>query len=147
MNKLFVYYNGFFDALKKYGNDIFLLFIRLYVAWIFFKSGYLKFTSWDTTLYLFESEYQVPFLSFDLAAILGTAGELFLPILLVFGLATRASALGLFIFNIVAVYSYPTIWAGGFWDHKLWGLMLLVTVLYGQGKIALDTLICKKYCA
>ncbi len=146
MSILFMYYNGFFDTLKKYGNDIFLLLIRVYVAWVFFKSGYLKLTTWDSTLYLFESEYQVPFISFELAAILGTASELFLPILLAFGLATRGSAFSLFIFNAIAVYSYPAIWAGGFLDHKLWGLMLLVIVLYGQGRIALDTVICKKYC-
>jgi len=34
---------------------------------------------------LFEEEYSVPFIPFELAAYLGTAGELILPVLLVLG--------------------------------------------------------------
>ena len=37
----------------------------------------------------------------------------------------RPAALLLFGFNIMAVISYPTLWAGGFYDHQLWGWMLL----------------------
>ncbi len=144
MAKLINLYNLFFTTLTKYIEDIFLLFLRLYVADAFFRSGYIKLTSWDTTLYLFENEYSVPLLNFQLAAVLGTATELILPILLIFGLITRFSALALFVFNIVAIYSYPAIWANGFWDHKLWGIMMLVLVIYGSGKFAIDTILCKK---
>ncbi|MBE8189365.1 MAG: DoxX family protein [Candidatus Thioglobus sp.] len=117
--------------------------LRLYVAEVFFRSGWLKFNSWDSTLYLFESEYQVPIISWELAAYLATAAELILPILLALGLATRLSALGLFLLNIVAVVSYSAIWASGYYDHKLWGLMLLVVIIYGQGRFSIDNLICK----
>ncbi len=144
MLKLIHLYNLFFTKLSKYSEDIFLLFLRLYVADAFIRSGYIKLTSWDTTLYLFENEYSVPLLDFQLAAILGTIAELVLPILLIFGFITRFSALALFVFNIIAVYSYQTIWAGGFWDHKLWGIMILVLVIYGSGKFAIDSVLCKK---
>ncbi len=143
MNKLIDLHNELFELLSKYSDDIFKLFLRLYVADAFFRAGWLKFNSWDSTLYLFEEEYQVPFIPWELAAYLGTAAELILPVLLVLGLATRLSALALFVFNIIAVVSYPAIWESGYYDHKLWGIMLLVTVLYGQGKVSIDSLICK----
>jgi putative oxidoreductase len=88
--------------------------------------------------------YQVPLIPWELAAYLGTAAELILPIFLVVGLATRLMAFNLFVFNIIAVVSYPVIWQGGYYDHKLWGVMLLVVVIYGQGRVSLDHIICKK---
>ncbi|WP_428086990.1 DoxX family protein [Candidatus Thioglobus sp.] len=152
MNKIINFYNAVFAFIHKYSTDIFKLFVRLYVADAFFRAGLTKLGSWDSQMpflsssaqYLFENEYQVPIIPWELAAYLGTAAELILPILLVLGLATRLMAVKLFMFNIIAVISYPTIWAGGFYDHKLWGVMLLVTVIYGQGKFALDYFICKK---
>ena len=59
-----------------------LLFTRLWVAWVFFKSGMVKYNSWDSTLYLFEYEYQVPLLPWQIAAYMGTAAELILPVFL-----------------------------------------------------------------
>ena len=74
----------------------FLLATRLWVSWQFWKSGWLKLTTWDVTLELFRSEYQVPLLPPGVAAVCGTFGELFFPTLLVLGLFTRFGALGLF---------------------------------------------------
>lgn len=118
-----------------------LLFTRLWVAWVFFKSGMVKYSSWDSTLYLFEYEYQVPLLPWQLAAYLGTAAELILPVFLTLGLFTRPMALVLFIFNIIAVVSYPLLWEKGFFDHQLWGMMMLVNVFWGAGLISVDRLI------
>ena len=115
-----------------------LLFCRLWVAWAFFNSGLVKIASWDSTLYLLELEYQVPILPWELAAYLGTAAELTLPIFVALGLLSRPMALALFIFNIVAVISYPVLWEQGFYDHQLWGLMLLLVVVWGAGPISLD---------
>ena len=98
----------------------------------------MKIASWDSTLYLFELEYQVPILPWELAAYLGTAAELTLPIFVALGLLSRPMALALFIFNIVAVISYPVLWEQGFYDHQLWGLMLLLVVVWGAGPISLD---------
>ena len=63
-----------------------LLAARLYVSSVFLKSGYLKLSSWESTLGLFRDEYHVPLLPSDIAAVTGTAGELFFPVLLVLGL-------------------------------------------------------------
>lgn len=117
--------------------------IRLWVANVFWRSGLTKIQSWNTTLALFEHEYHVPLLSPELAAYLGTATELTLPILLALGLAGRFSAFGLFVFNIIAVISYPDLNEAGLKDHLYWGILLLVTMLHGPGKLSLDHLLCR----
>jgi len=119
--------------------------IRLFVASVFFKAGLTKIASWSTTLQLFEYEYAVPLLPPELAAYLGTAAELTLPVLLVLGLGTRLAALALFVFNIVAVISYPDLGEVGLKDHQYWGLLLLVTLLHGPGKLSLDHLIRRRF--
>jgi putative oxidoreductase len=112
--------------------------IRLYVATVFFKSGLVKISSWESTVSLFTYEYSVPFLSPEVAAYAGAFIELVFPVLLVFGLGGRFAALVLFIFNIVAVMSYPDLNAAGLEQHKVWGLMLLVSLLHGPGPISAD---------
>ena len=121
--------------------------LRLWVAWVFFKSGLTKINSWDSTIYLFEYEYSVPLLSPEVAAYMGTAAELSLPFLLAFGLAGRFGAIALFLFNIMAVLWYPDLNAAGLRDHQVWGLMLLVPLLQGPGKLSMDYLLCKKLCS
>ena len=73
-----------------------------------------------------------------LAAISGTGAELILPALLVLGLASRPTALALFVFNIIAVMSYPDLSEVGLKDHQYWGLMMLVTLFHGPGKMSVD---------
>jgi len=115
--------------------------VRLFVAAVFFQSGMTKIANWDSTLSLFENEYAVPLLPSNVAAYLGTGVELFFPVLLVLGLGTRFAAFVLFVFNIIAVVSYPDLGAAGIKDHQLWGLLLLVTLLHGPGALSLDRLI------
>ena len=115
--------------------------IRLYVANVFFKSGLTKIQSWDTTLALFENEYAVPLLPPEVAAYLGTATELIVPVFLALGLGGRVAALVLFVFNAVAATSYPDISEAGIRDHVFWGFMLAVTFFHGPGKLSLDALI------
>jgi len=119
--------------------------IRLYVADVFWRSGVNKFQSWDSTLFLFEHEYKVPLLSPQLAAVLGTGAELFFPVLLAVGLAGRFAAISLFIFNIIAVISYPTLHEAGVAQHQLWGLLLLLPICYGPGKISIDHFLRKNF--
>lgn len=121
-----------------------LLFCRLWVAWVFFNSGLTKIASWDSTLFLFEYEYQVPILPWELAAYMGTAAELILPVFLALGLLSRPMAAILFVFNIIAVVSYPVLWDKGFYDHQLWGLMILNVVVWGPGVISADKVLRNK---
>ena len=122
---------------------------RFWVSWQFLKSGWLKLTTWDTTLELFRSEYHVPLLSPTLAAVAGTAGELLFPALLLLGLLTRVGALGLFAVNLMAVASYwHVLGQDGFEaalaQHVLWGYMLIVIALCGAGRFSLDHLLEKR---
>ena len=115
--------------------------LRLYVATVFWKAGLVKIQSWSSTLYLFEYEYAVPLLPPTAAAYLGTGIELVFPVLLALGLAGRLAAAVLFVFNIMAVVSYPTLNAAGVADHQLWGLLLAVLVVRGPGVLSLDRLL------
>ena len=123
------------------------LLFRLWIANIFWKAGMTKLANWDSTLYLFEYEYAVPFLPTELAALLGTGVEITMPVLLVLGLGTRFSALILFVFNVIAVVSYPTLNDIGIKDHQYWGLMLLVPIFHGAGTLSLDYLLRRRYIA
>jgi len=114
--------------------------IRVLVASVFFNAGLAKISSWSSTVSLFENVYAVPLLPPELAALLGTGVELIFPVLLLFGLGTRFAAAVLFVFNIVAVISYPDLGEVGLKDHQTWGLLLLVTLLHGPGKWSLDHL-------
>ena len=120
--------------------------VRLWIAWQFLKSGLLKLDSWDTTLFLFKEEYRVPIVPPELAAVAGTGGELFFPVLLALGLFGRLSAIGLSAVNAMAVYAYAHVlvsegFEAALGQHYLWGFMLLVIVVYGPGKVSLDYVI------
>jgi putative oxidoreductase len=134
---------GLVDRLQP----VFALLLRVYVARVFFNSGMVKLANWSGTLGLFQNEYHVPLLPPHLAAVLGAAAEIGLPVFLVLGLGTRAAAFALFVFNIVAATSYPDLSPAGLKDHILWGTMLLVTLFYGPGKLAVDEWLRRRYAA
>jgi putative oxidoreductase len=114
------------------------LLARLYVAQVFFSSGLTKLSDWGTTVALFTDEYQVPLLPPVVAAVLGTCGELVLPVLLVLGLGGRFAALGLSVVNLVAVISLMDVAPAALQQHITWGVLLLALVAFGCGPWALD---------
>lgn len=116
-------------------QSVFLLCLRLWLAWVFFRSGLVKVQSLDATLALFEYEYAVPVLSPVIAAWLAIVAELLLPPLLALGLATRPVALLLLLFNVVAMQSYPDISPAGIKEHQLWGLGFATLLLFGGGRL------------
>jgi len=118
-----------------------LLAARIYVGRAFFLSGLTKIQDWDTTLLLFNDEYKVPLLPPVLAAYMGTAGELVLPILLVLGLGGRFAAMGLFVVNLMAALSLSEIAPAALQQHVFWGSLLLGLALWGPGKFALERLL------
>lgn len=146
--------------------------LRLWMAWIFFKSGLTKVTGFPpeitaTTKWLFENEYKVGFMSPEVAAYMGSYGELILPIFLIIGLGGRWAAGGLFGVNLIAVISYPALFPkemqdNGMFDflihfmtsmgstpgliqHQLWALVLLYLFLRGPGKLSFDHIIRMKF--
>jgi putative oxidoreductase len=147
-NNLARTYAGFVHLLNALQSP-FALLVRVYVSWVFLKSGWLKLSDWGQTVSLFESEYKVPLLPPYAAAIAGTAGELVFSILVIVGFAGRLSAIGLFAVNALAVISYAHVlyqegFEAGLGQHYLWGFMLLVIIFYGPGALSIDGLLARR---
>ncbi len=139
-----------FDALlQQWAAPLFGLLLRGYVGAQFFRAGLSKIRDWDSTLALFQNEYQVPLLPPELAAWMGAGGELMLPPLLLLGLFSRPVALALFGVNLMAVISYPALQMlecpAALNDHFYWGVMLLAVVAFGPGRLALDNWLVRRY--
>ena len=120
---------------------IVLLFVRIALAAIFWRSGRTKiepgtlFDISDTTFFLFRNEYSGVPIPPDLAAVAATAAEHALPVLLVLGLATRFAAAGLIGMTLVIqLFVYPDAWP----THLSWAGLLLYLVAYGAGPVSLD---------
>ena len=119
--------------------------LRIWVARVFFLSGLTKIQTWETTLMLFEYEYAVPVIPFQIAAYMATAGELILPVLIALGLFTRFGLVGLFVLNLVAAISYPDISPAGIQQHIMWGLMMVVMFVHGPKLFSADKWLDKKF--
>jgi|TARA_R100001244_G_scaffold6593_3_gene7804 putative oxidoreductase len=129
-------------------EGIALLFTRVALAGIFWRSARTKveegsfLTIRDTTFYQFSDApfNQVPILNGDLGAYVTTYMEHLLPILLLFGLATRLGALGVLGMTIVIqIFVFPemAVW----WQtHILWVALALVLIVRGGGLFSLDRL-------
>jgi putative oxidoreductase len=129
-------------------QPLLLLAARLYLSLIFFRSGMLKIADWGSTLVLFRETYKVPVLPPELAASVGTFGELVFPVMIVLGLAGRLGAAGLFAVNVMAVVSYLDLFGfecpAGINSHYYWGSILLALIVFGPGKISLDEFILRR---
>ncbi|GAB5389689.1 MAG: hypothetical protein Alpg2KO_26570 [Alphaproteobacteria bacterium] len=126
-------------TLSKWAEPAFLLWVRVFIAMVFFKSGIQKIMDWESTLFLFEYEYALPFLPVKFAAVSGTAFELLMPLALVVGLLTRLAAIPLLIMAIVIQFvlgaenkAYDS------WEHFLWITALVLIVVRGSGRFGLD---------
>lgn len=123
-------------------DSLLLLIARLGIASVFFLSGRTKvegiLTITDGAYELFRSEYGLPFLSPETAAIIATWSEHLFPLLLVLGLLTRFSALGLLGMTLVIqTFVYPDAWP----THLTWVAILLPLIARGAGSWSLDALI------
>jgi putative oxidoreductase len=143
MNQLTRIIRFYYSAshLPEYLAPLLDLGLRLYLADVFFKSGWTKILSWDSTLYLFNDVYHVPLLPPDVAATMAASAELGLSVLLVLGLLGRFAASGLFILNIVAVISYADLSEAGLNQHLSWGILLGVLLILSRGQWSIDALL------
>jgi putative oxidoreductase len=123
--------------------------LRIALAVPFFRSG---LTRWDgflslspATTYLFEEEFKLHiiggeygFPAPDIVAHITASAEITLPILLVFGLATRFAALALLIMTGVIQLVVPDGWPT---YHLPWAAMATAIIALGPGPLSLDYLI------
>lgn len=120
-------------------HDLLALAARLAIAAIFFLSGRTKvdglLTVTPSAIDLFRTEYRLPLVPPEIAAHAAAYAEHFLPLLLVLGLATRASALALLGMTLVIqTFVYPDAWP----THLSWATLMLYLVGRGGGRLALD---------
>lgn len=116
--------------------------LRVFPALVFWQSGRTKveglLTIKDSTWFLFKEEYALPVIPSDLAAILATTAEHVLPVLMILGLFTRLSALGLLAMTaVIQIFVYPDAWV----THGLWAAALLALIARGPGRLSLDAVL------
>ncbi len=130
----------------KFPEALALLFVRVSLAGIFWRSARTKveegtwLTMSDTTVFLFEEEYGMPFP--EVTGLIATYAEHFLPILVVLGLFTRIGATGLFVITmVIQLFVYPDAW----WvTHIIWVALALILMTRGGGMLSLDTILASK---
>jgi len=123
--------------------------LRIALAVPFLKSG---LTKWDGFLslspaaeFLFEDEFKLHIFGqaydFPLPTVFAhvdSIAEIVLPVLLVIGLATRFSALGLLVMTGVIQLVVPEGWAN---FHLPWAGLALAIIALGPGALSLDHLL------
>lgn len=122
--------------------------LRIALAVPFYRSG---LTKWDgflslspAAIFLFEEEFKLHIFghAYDiplpaLVAALDAVAEIALPVLLVIGLATRFSALGLLVMTGVIQLVVPEGWAN---FHLPWAALAVAIIALGPGTLSLDHL-------
>ena len=126
--------------------------LRIALAVPFFRSG---LTKWDglslspAAVFLFEQEFKLHVFgrTYDLPApgtlaLLAGVAEIVLPILLILGLATRLSALGLLVMTGVIQLVVPEGWAN---FHLPWAALAVALVALGPGPLSLDRVLKRQH--
>ena len=122
------------------------LICRLAIAGVFWRSGQTKvhdgFVISDSTYDLFRTEYKIPLLPPETAAVAATISEHLFSALLVIGLASRLSAGALFVMTLVIeIFVYPESWP----DHLMWASAMIYVILRGPGLVSVDHLIRRRF--
>ncbi len=145
LNRLLLKLRSHFDQVSHMFllQDYVLLFLRVWVAKIFYLSGRSKagdgfLTPSDMTIMLFEDEYDLPILDASTAAHLALYSETFLPLMLMVGFGARFGAMGLIGMTLVIQF---LVYPGYFPEHATWIAALLPIVMLGAGQISLDQIL------
>jgi putative oxidoreductase len=120
------------------------LMLRFGLAVPFWRSGILKWDGFqlkDTAVDLFTSEFMLhlpggpyPYPAPATMAFLSGCAEIVLPVLLVFGFATRFAAMGLLFMTCIVELTVPEGWP----IHITWAAMALGIMAWGPGRLSLD---------
>lgn len=145
--------------LGRIPDSLIALLGRFSIAAIFWKSGQTKVQGFaidivngefqlglprlsDSVVSLFRDEYKLPLVPPEVAAPMAAFAEHLFPLLILFGLATRFSALALLVMTAtIQLLVYPDAWP----THGVWAAMLLVLVARGPGMLSIDHLIARRF--
>lgn len=134
------------DAATRWLGPLALLFLRLPVAVVFWRSGRTKVEGWnifavnDVQYLLFREEFGLPLP--ELMAHVTALAEHILPVLLVLGLFTRLGALAaLAMTMVIQFFVFPDAWISA---HMFWATILFAVVALGPGPISLDRLLFRR---
>jgi len=110
--------------------------IRLWLAELFFVSGVLKLTHWQTALDLAANEYPVSWMNPVTAAYTGVSIEVIGGALLAAGFMTRYAAIAMLALSLVIQFAYLP------FDNQLfWAVLLGWYAVHGAGSISVDSLL------
>ena len=137
-----LYARGCELARRVLSPSLLLLVQRWGIAAMFFASARTKVEGWftisDGTYELFRTDYALPLVPPDVAAVMATIAEHTFSIALFLGLVTRFSAAGLlFMTAIIEIFVYPDAWP----THLIWAGLLLPLIAMGGGRLSLDRLL------
>lgn len=122
-------------------QDLLAIAARVFPAVVFWQSARTKvegFSIKEQTYFLFEHVYALPVIPPAWAAVMATLAEHILPVLLILGLLSRVSALGLLVMTaVIQIFVFPAAWV----THGLWAVALLVVLAQGPGRMSLDHLL------
>lgn len=151
-------YRRFADMFELIPFAVLALVARIAGAVPFWRSGqskleggtllgvkYNPFDIAEKKIYLFQYEFGFPDAIAPMATRLAALGEFFLPLMLIMGLATRVSALGLLIMTgVIQFWVFPEelLNPNGNWSlHLLWAAPLLLVLARGPGALSIDAIL------
>ena len=109
---------------------------------VFYESGDTKIATLDQTIWLFANEYDLPFISPQLAAISSIIVELGCGALIIAGFWSRITVIPLIVMTLVIQF---LVFENQ--DHFYWLFLLSTIAIYGGGALSVDGIykkICKK---
>ena len=124
---------------RKPTDELVALLARLSIAAIFWMSARTKVSGFltikESTFELFASEYKLPVIPPDMATYLATYAEHAFAILLVLGLFTRITAVGVLVMTaVIQVFVYPLAWP----THLTWAALTVYLITKGGGRVSMD---------
>jgi putative oxidoreductase len=149
----------FIDIVERIPNTLLAFVARFSIAAVFWKSGQTKVQGFaidivnrevtlgwprlsDSVIDLFRDEYHLPLVPPEIAATMAATAEHLFPLLILFGFATRLSALALLGMTMtIQLFVYPDAYP----THGTWVAVLLYLMVHGPGKLSVDHWIARRY--
>ena len=126
---------------NKYFSDISLLGARILLFNVFFFSGFTLFDDWQNTIALFKMDYELPMISYELAAHFTIISQLLFSCLILLGIFSRLAAFPFIIMAVVIEFyiDSPNSEYSSF-DNYVFIVLAFIILSHGAGRISVDYL-------